>query len=351
MDPLSLNRSKQKRRSFVSVAANIVSSVVSSAVLLVATQALYVALTTPRLPPPPNSGHDFEENGLLIRYTTDETSTTTNVHHQKEEGERNGDDRVSDGEDPDSEFCLVLVGDSPVEGIGNRKHFEALGGQTALAFSKVLRRSVRYWSYGKSGLTARGVEEKMVPLVHKLSERYRIDAIVTMCGVNNVLTGHSPVKFGKELRGLLDSLIPCCRCHLGFSGNTKIIVVDLIDFALLPFLPFPLSKLLSWRSRTLQTELEAVVSGYGKEDEVPISIAYMPHVSEILENNDNNLLLEHIISEEQRDSLRLDQFFADDNFHPALLGNALMGKVIVDTYSQQLLDIDFGNDADLTQIS
>lgn len=335
--PNHRRRQNKKKRSLVSTATNIASGVIGTASLLIATQALYVALTTPKLPPPPNSGYDFDKEGLLIKYTnttSDNNNGMETTVSQEQQGEKEEANGGNTGESSDSEFRLVLVGDSPVEGIGNKKHCEALGGQTALAFSNLLRRSVRYWSYGKSGLTARGIEESMVPFVQGLSSRYRIDAIVVMCGVNNVLSGHSANTFRKEVLGLLDSLVPCCSC--------QIIVIDLIDFALLPFLPFPLSKVLSWRSRVLQTELEAVVKGYTNEQGVNgqeklVSIAHMPHVSDVLESGDDNPLLEHITTEEQRNSLSLDHFFADDNFHPALLGNALMGKVIADAYGQQLL--------------
>jgi len=190
----------------------------------------------------------------------------------------------------------------------------------------------------------------MVPLVQRLSRRYtKIDAIVVMCGVNNVLSGHSADHFGKEVRGLLDSLVSFCPC--------PIIVIDLIDFAFMPFLPFPLSKILSWRSQALQTELEAIVNGYGEDERLGhrrrlISMAYMPDMPQILRNTNNDSLLpEYISSLEPRASLRLDQFFADDNFHPALLGNALIGKAIVDAYTQLLQLSTIQDDAGLKNIS
>jgi len=324
-------QTRQKKRSLVSAVSQITSGAIGAAGLVVAAQAVYVALNTPRLQPPPNSGHDFEKDGLLIRYTSPTTNTdATNTDADSCTDSCTDTDTASSNfeEDAKSEFRLVLVGDSPIEGIGNKEHLETLGGQTALAFSKLFRRSVRYWSYGKCGLTARGVEDEMVPLVQRLSRRYtKIDAIVVMCGVNNVLSGHSADHFGKEVRGLLDSLVSCCPC--------PIIIIDLIDFRFLPFLPFPLSKILSWRSQALQTELEAIVNGYGEKERLGhlISMAHMPDVPN---TNNDSLLLENSSSLEPRASLSLDHFFADDNFHPALLGNALIGKSIVNAYTQLL---------------
>jgi len=79
-----------------------------------------------------------------------------------------------DKEKEQKEFRIALIGDSPVEGIGNKHHDTALSGETARAFAQKVvvgmkqkphqhstnkgdcYDSVRYWSYGKSGLTARG---------------------------------------------------------------------------------------------------------------------------------------------------------------------------------------------------
>jgi len=333
---------RQKRRSLVSTASHIASGAIGAASLVIAAQAVYVKLTTPRLLPPINAGHEFEEDGLLIRYTSAAASGTAS---DKKDGS-------SDNNVDSSEFILVLVGDSPVEGIGLNDHFETLGGQTALAFSKLLRRSVRYWSYGKGGLTARGVEKEMVPLVQRLSKRYnatKIDAIVVMCGVNNVLSGHTSDRFGTEVRGLLDSLL--CSISCGFS-RAPIILIDLIDFALLPFLPFPLSKILSWRSQALQTELEAVVNHYQQEERVVrrrtlIGISHMPDYQKALLTTDHDSLL----PETRGGCRKLEHFFAKDNFHPALLGNALIGKAVTNTYTQLLRLPPFQDDAHFANLT
>lgn len=278
--------------------------------LLIASQALFIAITTPRLPPPSNSGHDFDEDGLLLSH---------------EEGYEENDAK---------EFRIVLIGDSPVEGIGNDSHDLALGGQTAKAFSKLLKRPVRYWSYGKSGLTARGVTDEMLPHLQRLSKRMRIDAVVVSCGVNNVLEGiSSAASFGGELRELLCSIRLCCQ------AITKVLVLELIDFELLPFLPFPLSKLLSWRSKALQKEVENTVKDFNKTDDQMshVGMAPLPKLEELLGGDREHPLLDHM-SKDDKKTLSLNDFFADDNFHPKNNGTTIIGKIIVETYVKLIIE-------------
>ena len=312
MTPVNSNHRRQKRQSLASTATQIVSGAVATAGLLIASQALYLALCTPRLPPPDNSGHDFDKDGLLVPYI-----------------DKDGQD--SSYEDSAPEFRLVLLGDSPVEGIGNATHCAALGGQTALAFSKLLKRPVRYWSYGKSGLTAKGIQLEMVPLLQRVSQEYIIDAIVVSCGVNNVLIGQAATQFGKEVHELLDSTLSSC------CSTTRIIVMELLDFALMPFIPFPLSQIASWRSRALQREMEAIVNEHKdkKEKKGLIGMAYMPQIEKLMGQRNHHPLLDHL-TQEQKDCLQLTDFFADDDFHPANLGTTIIGKMLATTYSQLL---------------
>jgi len=211
------NKRNQKRSiSVASQAASIGSDALilaSSGALLLASQLLYMDITNPRLPPPDKSGHDFVPEGLVASYHDNNAD-----YDDAENNERSKSKMSSDGT---SEFRLVLVGDSPIEGIGNHHHAETMGGQTALEFSKALQRPVRYWSFGKSGLTARGIQEEMVPHLERLHETIRmkkasrgrngedvhtIDAVIICCGVNNVLSGHSPKRYGEEVRDLISSI-------------------------------------------------------------------------------------------------------------------------------------------------
>ena len=281
------------------------SGVAGAAGLVLAAQVAYVVLTTPRLPPPQE---DVPEDGLLACENDGAAATAAR------------------------ELRLVLIGDSPVEGIGNGTHGEALGGRTAAALSRSTGRPVRYWPYGKSGLTARGVQEQILPRMKRIAGG--VDVVVVSCGVNNVLRGHSADTFRREVADLLDAVAICGR---GAGGaDAKVIVIELLDFSFLPFLPWPLSKVCSWRSRILQRELEAAVLD-SRDKGAPMDMAYLPDVPTLLENATCHPLLDHITNKEERDSLTLSDFFAGDDFHPAGHGTIILGEVIAKTYKQLCL--------------
>ena len=322
-------RRRKQNGNLISTTAKFGTAIIGAGSLLLASQALYIAMCTPRLPPPDKSGHEFEEDGLLVCYYTYSSESNNNC--------------INNVSREVPEFHLVLIGDSPVEGIGNDTHCKALGGQTALAFSKLLRRPVRYWSYGKSGLTAKGIKDEMVPLLQNVSAKHDVDAVVVSCGVNNVLIGQSATSFGEEVCQLLDAIIQHTACH------TSIIVMELLDFALMPFIPFPLSKVASWRSKTLQSEMEGIVNTYTHQYKYQcseyhhhqqrkgvIGMAYMPPVEEIM-NDVSHPLLDHITCPEEKNALQLSDFFADDDFHPANHGTIVIGSILASTYEHLLL--------------
>jgi len=187
---------------------------------------------------------DFEQNGLIAESEASEAASGASEDGYEEEKKEGILDHDHYDDDRQKRcFNLALVRDFSVEGIGNDEHYLALGGKTALAFSELLRKPVRYWKYGKSGPTAAGIQKEMVPLLRRSAKKYDVDAVVLSCGVNNVLQGVSPDAFGREVDALLGSVIQCC---------TPIIMLALIDFAYLPFLPGPLSKACSWGSQALQ---------------------------------------------------------------------------------------------------
>lgn len=303
-------RRKRDDSSIISTAGKIASASVAASGILLLSQALYIAYKTPRLPPPEYSGHDFHIDGLLV------------------------DKRCEASDTNDEEFKLLLLGDSPVEGIGNDTHDVALGGRTAEEFSKALGQKVRYWSYGKSGLTASGIKDEMFPYLKKIiSIHGHIDAVVISCGVNNVLIGQTAKTFGDEVMNLIESVQSCT------SMNTEIILMELLDFKWMPFIPYPLSKIASWKSRALQSEMESIVKHYQDCDHCGksciVKMAYLPPVEQILKDKSHHNILSHIKCSKELDDLQLGDFFADDGFHPAKHGNIVIGKILADTYTSK----------------
>jgi len=309
-----LSRSrKQRSTGFASTLSRIATTTVSTVGVVLGAQAIYVGMTTPRLTPPPLCGKNFEKDGLVVSDFDDDSgcgdSDDSNYHHTHFQNQ--------------NEIRVILLGDSPVEGIGNDSHDVALGGQTAYAISRTLRKPVRYWSLGKSGLTAAGIEKEMVPLMKEISKEYNIDLVVVSAGVNNILSGHTSTLFENELNSLLHSIQEC-----RLKKDVPIILLGLLDFSHMPFLPFPLSGFAGWRSRKLQQALIAVADRWVSQRIV--DIAYMPDVHEVLKKKEDHSLLSGVLKDDLKE-LEIDDFFADDGFHPARYGTIMLGNLIAQT--------------------
>ena len=399
------NPSLNSLNSYISYAAKKLAKIILHSSIATATvltlQLLYVIYRTPRLPPPPLSGVDFPREGRrivasqpdqiadddLIKSETSSTTSTTSsslstIIKRKE-------------------FRLVLIGDSPVEGVGNANHNVALSGQTAKAFAQKVVVAVgggmqqkkkqassdyydydcvRYWSYGKSGLTARGIEEEMVPYLHRVvddiistsSEEVHqnsstIHAIVLLCGVNNVLDVNSTASsFYLDVH----RLIRCIRNNPRLM-NTPLIVLGLPDFSTLPFLPWPLAFALGYRGKMMQRMLkkaireiqldeqergDALKKNKGKSTRTILKV--IPDVQTVLGSNGYHChrsseesdkpatiqmrfchpLLKYLggipLTQDRIASLGMIDFLCDDGFHPGKLGTVYVGNLIREAYEE-----------------
>jgi len=339
-------------------------SITTSAVLVL--QLLYVVWRTPRLPPPPLSGVDFVREGRTVAKNHDGDLVDENyVWKEKKQ----------------KEFRIVLIGDSPVEGIGNTHHHLALSGSTAKAFAQTLTTidegdcydCVRYWSYGKSGLTAREIEEGMVPYLHCVQKSLQDDddsdgqhtmihAIVLLCGVNNVLDMNSTTSsFYSDVHSLIQSI----RNNSQLS-STPLIVLGLPDFSKLPFLPWPLAFVLGYRGRMMQIMLEKAVrevqlkeresNVVNNDGKVRTVLKVIPDVQTVLgsigyhrcDGDDTTLkmklvhpLLKYLggiqLAQDKIAALGMTDFLCDDGFHPGELGTVYVGNLIREAY-EELVD-------------
>lgn len=331
-------------------------------------QCVYVVLRTPRLPPPPFSGVNFVKDGLVV---------TCDDKEVKPDGTSSIEPKADlDTSVKTNEFRMVLIGDSPVEGIGNDQHSSALCGQTAKAFANHVCKDtannqrrydhVRYWSYGKSGLTARGIEEEIVPLLHSTADCIRqssgntesepaIHAIVLLCGVNNVLSPSTPSSFANEVSSLLASI----RNHPS-TQDTPILMLGLPDFSKLPFLPsWPMGWVLGMKGRRLQSALEGVIDDGTHPKKT--AIVQIPEVQDVIGSrgyrrlDSSNILdktapanqfterychplLKYLghdaINPNTVSSLSMNDFLCDDGFHPGKYGTTYIGSLLADAYNK-----------------
>jgi len=393
-------------------------SITTSALL--ALQLVWIVLKTPRLPPPPLSGVDFVREGRVVRADDDETNddvedfqnggakagmTSTKILNKGAEASSCNKRTNTNAIRKQKEFRLVLVGDSPVEGIGNIHHKHALGGQTARAFANLVCHQeeydcVRYWSYGKSGLTARGINEELVPLVHRVvddvhqsatnhnddgdgtdkeaSSDPAIHAIILLCGVNNVL---DPLSTRTSFHSEVHSLLEAIRVRPELE-HTPLIVLGLPDFANLPFLPWPLGFALGLRGRKMQRILEMVVTEFqlkekgklldnNQPERAKTIMVNIPEVQEVLRSigyhrhdstdkcitNDGSSdahinssmacplrmklchpLLKYLGdgSQSKIGSLGMEDFLCDDGFHPGKYGTVYIGNLIAEAYGKMM---------------
>uniref|UniRef100_A0A7S1BQC2 SGNH hydrolase-type esterase domain-containing protein n=1 Tax=Corethron hystrix TaxID=216773 RepID=A0A7S1BQC2_9STRA len=118
-----------------------------------------------------------------------------------------------------------------------------------------------------------------------------------------------------------------------------LIVMEILDFSCMPFLPWPLSSVLGWRSRCLQREMEAVFEERQKhqalsvssgENDCNLTIAKIPPFGDILSGLQNDLLPD--IKKNDLSKLCLNDFFANDGFHPAKYGTTILGHLLALNY-------------------
>ena len=64
-----------------------------------------------------------------------------------------------------------------------------------------------------------------------------------------------------------------------------------------------------------------------------IAMSYLPKIEEMLKNpQESYVLLNDLTYDEEKKTLTLKDFFADDKFHPSKLGHMVAGKVHIKTF-------------------
>lgn len=190
---------------------------------------------------------------------------------------------VIDG--PGDTFNLIVLGESPVAGIGASTHKSAITGQTASALASRLGRSVSWHALGLSGATAQRAARELVPQM----AGKRADAVVIALGVNDVIEWRGIPRWSRSL----EELIYAVRQQ---AGDCLIILTGVPPMQYFPALPNPLKSVLGERARLL--------------DRASVSIAGA---------------LQGIIHTHSQFELSRE-FFCEDGFHPSEWGYAEWGK-------------------------
>ena len=190
--------------------------------------------------------------------------------------------RVDRGGEP---FDLIVLGESPVAGIGAPTHEFALTGRTASALARRAERTVRWQASGLSGATARRTLRELVP---RIAGR-NADAVIIALGVNDVISWRGVSNWTKDIEQLISEV----RRHV---DNSLIILTGVPPMQHFPALPQPLRFVLGLRARLLDRGSARLAA------ELP-RVIHVPSDFELAR-----------------------EFFCADGFHPSELGYAEWGE-------------------------
>jgi lysophospholipase L1-like esterase len=180
---------------------------------------------------------------------------------------------------------LIVLGESPVAGIGAPTHEFAVTGRTASALARLTDRSVRWRVFGLSGATAKRTLRDLVPQI----AGKRADAVVVALGVNDVIQWRRESQWTRDI----EQLIAGVRRHV---GNSLIILTGVPPMQCFPALPQPLKYVLGARAKVLDRASANLAA-------VSTRVVHIP--------SDFDLEIE---------------FFCTDGFHPSPLGYAKWGE-------------------------
>lgn len=140
---------------------------------------------------------------------------------------------------------LLVVGESPVVGVGVAQLEDALGGQLALALAKRLQRPVHWQLCGENGLTAGQAVSRLLPRAQHVAA----DWVVLVFGVNDTtrLTA---------LRPWRHALLSLCQA-LG-QGGARVALTAVPPLQHFRALPWLLRQVLGLRARLLDAVMAQV---------------------------------------------------------------------------------------------
>lgn len=188
-------------------------------------------------------------------------------------------------EGTDPVFNLIVLGESPVAGIGAPDHWQALTGQIALSLNRDRRCAVRWLAVGRSGANARVAIEELAPTLRGR----KADAVVIALGVNDAIEMNSEMKWKEDIRTLVDTL----RSEIGM---VRIVLAGAPPLDKFPAFPNLLRNFLGRRSALLNRELAILATEM-------TNVIHQPMVEGMS-----------------------DDHFCEDKFHPGISGYALWGE-------------------------
>ncbi len=184
---------------------------------------------------------------------------------------------------------LLILGDSTAAGVGVERHSDGLPGVLSRKLAATLGRGVAWQVHARSGATTGQLRSHFLPAA--TSEPFDIVFLTT--GVNDVMQLRRKRQFTHDLREILDAL----RAE---SPEAWIIVPGVPRMGRFTSLPDPLSSILGARAHRINTGAREVIEGrYRVVHTKPWPIG-------------------------------IPGFFAQDDFHPSVIGYEAWANAAVD---------------------
>ncbi|GLY03111.1 SGNH/GDSL hydrolase family protein [Actinoplanes sp. NBRC 101535] len=132
---------------------------------------------------------------------------------------------------------LAVVGDSTAAGCGAAGDEEAFAAGFARELATRTGQPVDWRVVGQYGATARRIRHRLVP---QLGDR--LDMVVLLAGVNDVMAGRGPDQWHDDLTGILDDLV---------TRTARVVVAGLPPIDRIPVVPARLAHYLGDRAAAL----------------------------------------------------------------------------------------------------
>ena len=192
---------------------------------------------------------------------------------------------------------LLVLGESPVAGVGVDSAGEALTAQTALALRAATGRMIRWRGVGQMGATVRLAR---AALVARIPAGEEADVCVVALGVNDALRLNAPTSWAREMSALVDDLRRVLNPSL-------IMLAAVPPVGQLTALPQPLRARLGRHAGRLDAALQRVAQG---QDDIV-------HVPMPFEGGAD--------------------FLAADGFHPSALGYRAWGRQLAERMAEAMV--------------
>jgi lysophospholipase L1-like esterase len=160
---------------------------------------------------------------------------------------------------------LIVIGESPVAGVGVATQAQALPAQLAWQLARHWQHRVRWKAYGKNGATVAQALQQGLPVLSTPASLYGIRMVVIVFGVNDSTAFHSTARYQRDLEAMLSAV------QLQYLPDL-VVISGVPPLHLFPALPQPLRFVLGLKARTLSRVTEQLAYRRSQTLFVPVAI-------------------------------------------------------------------------------